>query len=59
MNLSYRGISYQAVSPAVDVTETEQSGVFLGNRFKIQTPTIAQRSSVATTLTYRGARYSA
>jgi len=58
MNLSYRGISYQPASPAVDVTETEHNGVFLGNRFKLHQCTAAQRSA-GTTMKYRGASYNA
>lgn len=58
MNLSYRGISYESASPAVDVTETEHNGVFLGNRFKLQQRTAAQRSA-GMTMKYRGTNYSA
>jgi len=57
MNLSYRGISYQPASPAVEVIETEHNGVFLGNRFTLQQRTAAQRSGM--TMKYRGAAYSA
>lgn len=56
MNLSYRGIAYQSSSPAVDMTVTEQSGVFLGNRFKIQSTTAIQRSG-GSSLKYRGTHY--
>jgi len=58
MNLSYRGISYQPASPAVEVTETEHSGVFLGNRFTLQQRTAAQRIG-GMTMKYRGASYNA
>jgi len=58
MSLSYRGIAYQPASPAVDVTETEHSGVFLGNRFTLQQHTAVQRST-GMAMKYRGASYSA
>jgi len=58
MNLSYRGIAYQPASPAVHMTSAEHTGIFLGNRFTLQTST-ATRHSMTTTLKYRGAHYTA
>jgi len=59
MHLSYRGTSYKATLPAIEVTETDQTALFLGNRFKIQHTTVAQRTGVNANLKYRGVDYNA
>jgi len=56
MNLSYRGIAYQSASPTVEFIETEQTGRFLGNPYKIQQGKVAHRQGSAQ-LTYRGIAY--
>lgn len=56
MNLSYRGIFYQPASSAVEATETEQTGHFLGKSYKILQGKVAYRQS-AVALKYRGIDY--
>ena len=56
MNLSYRGIAYQPASFDVEVTETEQTGHFLGKSYKIRQANVAHRQSSAS-LRYRGIAY--
>lgn len=57
MQLSYRGISYETTTPSIEVTETAQTGVFLGNVFPIKRLNVAQRQSSSIQLQYRGASY--
>jgi Domain of unknown function (DUF4278) len=57
MQLSYRGTAYEAQNPAIEVTETNQLGLFLGNRFRVKQISSNQRHSVTTPLKYRGVDY--
>lgn len=57
MQLSYRGTAYEVQNPAIEVTETNQLGLFLGNRFKIKQMNATQRYPVSTQLKYRGVDY--
>jgi len=59
MHLSYRGTSYKVTTPALETTETDQTALFLGNRFKVQHTTVAQRSGIVSSLKYRGVDYNA
>lgn len=54
MHLSYRAISYRSTTPAIEVTETDQTALTLSNRFKVQQTTVAQRTGVVSNLKYRG-----
>lgn len=56
MNLTYRGIAFEAPVAGTEAIETEQTGTFLGNSYKMKQARTAQRQS-ATELTYRGVRY--
>lgn len=58
MNLSYRGIAYQSTSPTVEPIETEQTGHFLGNSYKIHHDKVAFRKT-SSSLRYRGIAYKA
>ncbi|MEM9907080.1 MAG: DUF4278 domain-containing protein [Cyanobacteria bacterium P01_D01_bin.44] len=57
MKLTYRGKTYEATSPAVEVSETLQEGLFLGTRYKVKQHNVAIRHQAPTQLTYRGVRY--
>jgi hypothetical protein len=57
MNLTYRGIAFQAPIAGTEAIETEQTGTFLGNNYKMKQARTAQRQPAAE-LTYRGVRYS-
>ncbi len=57
MQLSYRGITYEVQNSQIEVTETNQFGSFLGNRFKIKQANVAQRHPESRQLTYRGVHY--
>lgn len=58
MNLSYHGISYQPSFPAVETTETEHTGRFLGNSYKVMQGKVARRQATIQ-LNYRGIAYNA
>lgn len=58
MHLSYRGISYQAESPAIELTETSQTARFLGNPYKVSQAKVAHRQTPSP-LKYRGIDYNA
>jgi hypothetical protein len=57
MELIYRGQSYEASSPIVEATLTDETATFLGRPFARKQFTIAQRQQPAE-LTYRGVHYS-
>ncbi|HIK55099.1 MAG TPA: DUF4278 domain-containing protein [Synechococcales cyanobacterium M55_K2018_004] len=57
MQLSYRGIPYKTQSPAIEVTETNQLGLFLGNRFKIKHTNVIRHHEEGSYLKYRGVDY--
>ena len=57
MKASYRGISYETETPAIETTETQQTGIFLGNRFKLKQHQVQQRQAVPMHLKYRGVDY--
>lgn len=57
MNLTYRGISYEASVTGTEAPATEEMGTFLGKPYPIKRTRIAQRHASAE-LTYRGVRYS-
>ena len=57
MKAVYRGIAYTAEVPAIEATETQQSGLFLGNRFTLKQYSVNARSSGSMQLKYRGIDY--
>ncbi|HEY9736588.1 MAG TPA: DUF4278 domain-containing protein [Trichocoleus sp.] len=57
MNLTYRGVVYNASAPNVEVTETDQNGTFLGARFSRKQYQVAHRRPQAEELTFLGRRY--
>lgn len=57
MQVSYRGVAYQPQTPAIEATETQEIGLFLGNPFPIKHYTVKQRYSVPVQLRYRGVNY--
>jgi hypothetical protein len=65
MNLTYRGIAFEAPIAGTEAMvlgdrsltiETEQTGTFRGNNYKMKQARTVQRQS-ETELTYRGVRY--
>jgi len=54
MYLSYRNTSHKTTIPATEVTENCQAEAVLGDRYKIQQTTLAQRSGMVSNLKYRG-----
>lgn len=56
MQLTYRGQSYEASTPAVDAISTGETATFMGRFYARKQFTIAQRQQPAE-LTYRGVRY--
>lgn len=59
MKAVYRGIAYKADVPAIEATETQQTGLFLGNRFTIKQYNVSNRQSNPIALKYRGIDYNA
>lgn len=59
MQLSYRGTLYEVQNPAIEVTETNQVGLFLGKRFKIKQLQELHHPSTPAHLKYRGVNYQA
>lgn len=59
MQLMYRGVSYSVNPPAIEAIETQQQGIFLGNRFQIKLFQIAQQELKTVQLRYRSAVYQA
>ncbi len=57
MQVSYRGISYEINSPVLEGVETEQTGMFLGKRFKLKQYTAARSNPASQQLKYRGVDY--
>lgn len=57
MQVSYRGVAYQTQTPAIEATETQEIGLFLGNSFPIKRYTVNQQCSVPVRLRYRGVDY--
>ena len=57
MQAIYRGIAYTAEAPAIEATETQQSGLFLGKRFTLKQYSMNARSSGSMQLKYRGVDY--
>lgn len=58
MQLFYRGAAYERRNSMIEVTETQQEGLFLANRFNLKQCTPAQRHSQPAQLKYRGVVYS-
>ncbi|MBE9111341.1 DUF4278 domain-containing protein [Nodosilinea sp. LEGE 07298] len=56
MQLTYRGHSYEASTPAVDAIATGETATFMGRPYARKQFTVAQRQQPAE-LTYRGVRY--
>ena len=56
MKASYRGISYETETSAIETTETQQLGIFLGNRFKLKQHHVQQQTAPLH-LKYRGVDY--
>lgn len=57
MELTYRGVVYEPSDNAVDAAETNQTGIFLGQRYTMRQHSLAQRQSSSRSLTYRGVSY--
>ncbi len=58
MKLFYRGVSYEAESSMLEVTEGEIGGMYRGQAWRTHTPKQSRRRVVAPVeLTYRGAPY--
>ncbi len=57
MQVSYRGISYETSASPMEAIETEQTGLFLGKRFKLKQYNVSQRSAEPMQLKYRGVDY--
>jgi hypothetical protein len=57
MQVSYRGISYETTATVVEGTETEQIGLFLGNRFKVKQYSTPHNTAAPMQLKYRGINY--
>lgn len=57
MQLAYRGTAYEKPASMIEITETQQEGLFLGSRFKIKQFNLAQRHSQPTQLKYQGIVY--
>lgn len=57
MQLSYRGISYESQTSSVEAVETQQTGLFLGQSFRLKHVKVAPRSIGANHLKYRGVHY--
>lgn len=57
MQLSYRGSVYEVQNPEIEMTGTDQIGLFLGSRFRIKQTNGTERRQSATHLKYRGVDY--
>lgn len=57
MNLTYRGIAYQASASAVDSAETGQSGASFGAHSPLKPSHMSPCQVHSRELTYRGIRY--
>ena len=58
MKLTYRGITYEPVSPLVDVLDTTQEeGTFLGAKSRIKRYRVAVSHRAPIQLNYRGVPY--
>jgi hypothetical protein len=57
MQLTYRGVDFQAPIAGAEAMPSEQTGTFLGKPYAIKQAHATQRQ-VGVQLTYRGARYS-
>ena len=57
MQVSYRGIAYETQVPTIETLETQEVGLFLGNRFPIRRCTAKQQHSTSVHLRYRGVDY--
>ena len=56
MQLTYRGQSYEASTPAIDGTPTGETATFMGRPYFRKQFTVTQRQQPAE-LTYRGVHY--
>ena len=56
MQVSYRGIAYETQIPTIETLETQEVGLFLGNRFPLKRYT-AKQHSTSVQLRYRGVDY--
>ena len=57
MQLSFLGKAYEASNPAIDATETQETGKFLGNAYSKKSFNVAQRRQASEELTFMGRRY--
>ena len=56
MQLTYRGQSYEASTPAIEATPSGEKATFMGRSYARKQFTVIQRQQTAE-LTYRGVRY--
>ena len=59
MQLSFLGQSYEASTPAIEATATNETATFLGKSYARKQYNVSQRQQPAAEMTYRGVRYSA
>ena len=57
MQLSFLGKSYNASSPAIEATETQETATFLGRSYAKKSFNVAQRQQPSEDLTFLGRRY--
>lgn len=58
MKLTYRGVTYEPVSPLMDVLATSQEdGIFLGTKSKIKRYRVTVSHRAPVRLNYRGVPY--
>ena len=55
MQLSYRGVKYNTVQPAVGVTETQEIGHYRGATYHVRRATAVPAKRSGDVLKYRGA----
>lgn len=55
MNLSYRGVKYEAAPATVKVVEGESLGCYRGATYRVKQATLKSDQSRVTGLKYRGA----
>lgn len=56
MQLTYRGQAYEASTPAIEATPSDETATFMGRPYARKQFTVTQRQQPAE-LTYRGVNY--
>ncbi len=59
MQLSFLGQTYEASTPAIAATETNETLTFRGKSYAQKQYSVQQRQQATTELTYRGIHYTA